>query len=87
MRASTSWRQAAARWSSPGGAENDRTRKANELVRSLVGRIKKEGDIIVASGSKSKLWRDMNLKRALQDWNMEYVDSPRSPGSERVHQQ
>ena len=46
-----------------------------------MGRIKKEGDIIVASGSKSKLWRDMNLKRALQDWNMEYVDSPRSPGS------
>ena len=39
------------------GAENDRTGKANELVRSLVGIIKKEGGIIVASGSKSKLWR------------------------------
>ena len=29
-----------ARWSSPGGAENDRTGKANELVRSLVGTVK-----------------------------------------------
>ena len=36
-----------ARLSSPGRAENDRTGKANELVRSLVGVIKKEGDIIV----------------------------------------
>ena len=42
------------RWSSPGGAETDRTGKANELVRSLVGIIKKGGHIIVASGSKSK---------------------------------
>ena len=62
-----------ARWSNPGGAENDWTGKANELVRSLVGIIKKEGDIIiVASGSKSKLWRDMSLKRAIQNWNMKY---------------
>ena len=30
-----------ARWSSPGRAENDRTGKANALVRSLVGRMKK----------------------------------------------
>ena len=29
-------------WSSPGGAENDRTGKTNELVRSLAGIIKKE---------------------------------------------
>ena len=42
------------RWSSPGGAEYDRTGKANELVRSLVGIIKKGGDIIVASRSKSR---------------------------------
>ena len=37
------------------GAESDRTRQANELVRSLVSMMKKEGDIIVASCSKSKL--------------------------------
>ena len=43
------------RWSGPGGAETDRTGKANELVRSLVGIIKKGGDIIAASGSKSKI--------------------------------
>ena len=67
-----------ARWSSP---ESYRTGKANELVRSVVGPIKKEGDIIVASGSKSKLWRDMSLKRAIQTWNMKYVDIARSPGS------
>ena len=59
-----------ARWSNPGGAENDRTGKATELVRSLAGMIMKEGDIILASGSKSKLWKDMSLKRAIQDWNM-----------------
>ena len=70
-----------ARWSSPWRPENDRTGKANELVRSLLGIIKKEADIIVASGSKSKLWRDMSLKRAVQDWNMKYVDVARSPGS------
>ena len=46
-----------ARWPSTGGAENDRTGKVNDLLRSLVGIMKKEGDIIVASGSKSKLWR------------------------------
>ena len=69
-----------ARWPSPGGAENDRTGKANQFVRSLVG-MKKEGDIIVASGSESKLWRDMSLKLAIQDWNVKYVDVARSPGS------
>ena len=42
------------RWSGPGGAETDTTGKANELVRSLVGTMNKGGDIIVASGSKSK---------------------------------
>ena len=62
-----------ARWSSPRGAENDRTGKANEFVRSLVGIPKK--------GSKSKLWKDMSLKRAIREWNMKYVDIARSPGS------
>ena len=46
----------AGRWSSPGRAENDRTKRANELVRALVGLITKEGDTVVASDSKSKLW-------------------------------
>ena len=55
-----------ARWSSPGGAENDRTGKADEVVRFLVGTMKREGDIIVASCRKSKLRRDVSLKRAIQ---------------------
>ena len=46
-----------ARWSSPGRAENSRTGKSDELVRSLVGILKKEGDI----GRKSKLWKDMSF--------------------------
>ena len=60
---------------------NDTTGEANELVRSLVGIIKKEGDIIVTSRSKSKLWQDMSLKRAIQDWNVKFVDIARSPAS------
>ena len=55
LRASTSWRQAAAVQE----GQNDMTRKANELVRSLVGIMNEEGDIIVAFGSKSKLLRDI----------------------------
>ena len=34
-----------------------------------------------ASDSKSKLWKDMNLKRAIRNWNMKYVDVERSPES------
>ena len=30
---------------------------------------------------KSKLWTDLSLKRALQNWNMKIVDIARSPGS------
>ena len=70
-----------ARRPSPGGADNDRAGKANELVGSLVTIVKKQGNIIVASGSKSKLWRDMSLKRAVQNWNVEYVGVVRNPGS------
>ena len=40
----------------------------------------KEGDIVVASDSKSKLCKRMSLKRAIQDWNMKYVDVAGSPG-------
>ena len=41
----------------------------------------KEGDIVVASDSKSKLWKDMSLKRAIQNWNIKCIDVARSPGS------
>ena len=42
----------------------------------------REGDIIVASASKSKLWRDMRWNGAIQVWNMKYFDIfARSPGS------
>ena len=79
-----SWSQtnsSAARWSSAGRTANDKTKKANELVSALVDQITKEGDIVVGSDSKSKLWRDLSLKRAIQNWNMKYVDIVRSPGS------
>ena len=33
----------AERWSSPRGAVNDKTKKANEPVRALVGQITQEG--------------------------------------------
>ena len=46
-----------------------------------MGQITKEEDIVVASDSKSKLWRDLSLKRAIQNWNMKYVDIARSPAS------
>ena len=49
-------------------AGNDRIKKANEIVSGFVGLVKKEGDIVVASGSKSKLRKHMSLKRAIQDW-------------------
>ena len=69
------------RWSSSGRAENDRNKKVNEIAKAFVGLVMKGGDIIVASGSKSKQWKDMSLKRAIQDWNMKYVDVAISPGS------
>ena len=61
------------------GSLNDKTEKANEVARAPVSMIKKEGDIIVAYGSKSKLWRDMSLRQAKQNWNTKYVDIVRSP--------
>ena len=56
-----------------GRAANDKTKKANELVR-IDGQMTKEGDIVVASDSKSKLWGDLSWKRAKQNWNVKYVD-------------
>ena len=43
----------AGRWSSSGGAENDRNKNVNEIVRALEGSITEEGDIVVACDSKS----------------------------------
>ena len=44
---------------------NDRTKKAKEIVRAVVG-------LFVACDSRSKLWRDMSLKRAMENWSMQY---------------
>ena len=71
----------AGRWSSSGGAENDKNKRANEIVRAIVGSIVKEGNSVVASHSMSKLWKYMTLKRQIQNWNMKYVVVARSPGS------
>ena len=73
----------AGRWPSPGRAANDKTKEADELVRARVGQITRKGDIVVASERKSKLWRDPSLKRAIQHWNMKYVDVAKSPGDQR----
>ena len=48
------------------GAENDRNKKVNEIVRVPMGSIMIEGDMVVASDSKSKLLKDLSLKRAIQ---------------------
>ena len=61
-------------------AGHDRNKKANEIVSGHVVLVMKEGDIVVASDSKSKLCKHMSLKRAIQDWNMKYVDVVGSPG-------
>ena len=66
---------------SPGRVEIDKTKKAKEIVRALVGSFTEEEDIVVACDSKSKLWKDVDLKRAMQNWNMKYVDMARSPES------
>ena len=50
-------------------------------MRALVGSITKRRDIAVACYSKSKLWKDVNLKRAMQSWSMKYDDIARSPES------
>ena len=54
-----------------------------------MGTIKKEGDIVVASDSKPKLWKDMSLKRAVQHCNMEDVKRCEESriSVESVHQQ
>ena len=46
-----------------------------------MGLMTKEEDIVVASDSKSKLWKDRSLKRAIPNWSMKCVDVARSAGS------
>ena len=62
----------------------DRTEhQAKNLDENISGREQKRresGGSDDANGSKSKLWRDMSLKRAIQDWNMKSVDVARRPG-------
>ena len=58
-----SQRQAAVQedgWSSSGRAENDRNKKVSEILRVLVGQVVREGDTVVASDSKSKIWKDVS---------------------------
>ena len=74
-------RSSARRGISPGRAENDKTKKTKQIVRAFVGSTTKEGNIVVACDSESKLWKDVDLKRAMQNWNMKYVDIARSPES------
>ena len=71
----------AGRWSISGGAEKDRNKEISEVVSAIVGLMTKEEDTVVASDSKSKLWKDRSLKRSIQNWNMKYVDVARNPGS------
>ena len=62
----------AGRWSSSGEPRRTGTRKW-----AIVGLVTNEEDIVVASDSKSKLWKNRSLKRAIQNWNMKYrVDRP-----------
>ena len=53
------------------------TRKLMNWSGLLAGSITKEGDIVVASDSKSKLWKDTSLKRTIQNCNVKYVDVAR----------
>ena len=46
-----------------------------------MGSMTEEGDNVVAGDSNSKLWNDVDWKRAVKNWNMKYVDIARSPVS------
>ena len=46
-----------------------------------MGQILKNGEVVVASDSKSRLWRDLSMRQATQNWNMMYADFARSPES------
>ena len=62
----------ARRGPSPGEAEIDKIKKAKEIVRV---QQRKKGDIVVACASKSNLWKDVDLRRAVQNWNMRSPES------------
>ena len=57
----------ARRGPSPGGAETGKIKQAKVIVGALVGSITKVRDIVMACDSKSKLWKDVGLKRAVQN--------------------
>ena len=71
----------AGRWSSSEGAEKDRNKKVNEIVRAPLDSIMEARDIVLASDSKSKMWKDMSLPQTIQNRDMKYVDVARNPGS------
>ena len=83
MQASMRWEQAAVQKEGPvqRGADIDKIKKAKEIVRALVGSMTKEGDIVVACDSKSKQWKAVNLRRAMQNWSMKCADTARNQGS------
>ena len=56
---------------SSGRAVIDKTKQAKEILRAVVGSVTEEADISVAGDSKSKVWKDMALIRATQNWNIE----------------
>ena len=71
----------ARRGPSPGRVEVDKTKKARDIVRAFVSSIMTGGDTVVACDSKSKLWKDADLKVAMQTWSLKFVDIARSPES------
>ena len=73
------WEQAAVQEEGPVQVRIDKTKKARDIVRAFVSSITKKGDIVVACDSKSKLWKDVDLKSSMQNWNMKFVDIARSP--------
>ena len=60
---------------------NDEVKKAILIVKDLVGQILKNGEVVVASDSKSRLWRDLSMRQAIQNWSMMYADIARGPES------
>ena len=46
-----------------------------------MGQILKNGVVVVASDSKSRLWRDRSMRQAVQNWNMCMPTFARSPES------
>ena len=62
-------------------SEVQQDQESQRDCEGFVGSMTKEGSIVVACDSKSKLWEAVDLKRAMQNWNMKYVDFVGSPES------